>query len=131
MKHLIDERKQFETINSIIQRSDELIKKLMENKPNSASGLYVTITMVLVFLHQVSGFLPLYFKSKKSLPLDFDLLVAFEDILTRLIIAWKDFDNSHETFKTYWEEFLQTWQRIYTYVQETFKPFTFYNYSLN
>ncbi|MFN3780800.1 MAG: hypothetical protein ACK4SO_01335 [Candidatus Kapaibacteriota bacterium] len=131
MKHLIDERKQFETINSIIQRSDELIKKLMENKPNSASGLYVTITMVLVFLHQVSGFLPLYFKSKKSLPLDFDLLVAFEDILTRLIIAWKDFDNSHETFKTYWEEFLQTWQRIYTYVRESFKPFTFYNYSLN
>lgn len=131
MKHLIDERKQFETINNIIQRSDELIKKLMENKPSNSSGLYVTITMVLVFLHQVSGFLPLYFKSKKNLPLDFDLLVSFEDILTRLIIAWKDFDTSHETFITYWEEFLEVWQRIYSYVQETFKHFTLYNFSLN
>lgn len=131
MKHIIDERKQFETINNIIQRSDELIKKLMDDKLNSTSGLYVTITMVLVFLHQVSGFLPLYFKSKKSSPLDFDLLVGFEDILTRLIIAWKDFDNSQETFKAYWEEFLEIWQRIYTCVRETFKPSALYNFSLN
>ncbi|MGB9771304.1 MAG: hypothetical protein ACPLX7_04910 [Candidatus Kapaibacteriota bacterium] len=130
MKHIIDERKQFELINNIIQRSDEIIQKLYEDKEKHSS-LYISITLVLMFLHQVSGFLPMFFKVKQNIILDFDLLVSFEGILTKLIEAWKNFDQDSESFKAYWKKFLEIWEQIYKYIQNTLEPFDFHRLYLN
>jgi len=130
MKHIIDEKKQFEMINNIIQRSDEIIQKIYYDNDKNSS-FYISVTLVLMFLHQVSGFLPLFFKVKKNAELDFDLLVSFEEILTKLIEAWKNFDKEPENFRIYWLEFLDIWNKIYNYVQNSLKPFDFHKFYLN
>jgi flagellin-specific chaperone FliS len=130
MKHIIDEKKQFEMINNIIQRSDEIIQKIYYDNDKNSS-FYISVTLVLMFLHQVSGFLPLFFKVKKNAELDFDLLVSFEEILTKLIEAWKNFDKEPENFRIYWLEFLDIWNKIYNYVQNSLKAFDFHKFYLN
>ncbi|MCX7908704.1 MAG: hypothetical protein N2560_04215 [Ignavibacteria bacterium] len=130
MKHIIDDKKQFELINNIIQRSDEIIQKLYEEEEKHSS-LFISVTLVLMFLHQVSGYLPLYFKVKKNASLDFDLLVSFEETLTKLIEAWKNFDKDREKFLQYWNEFLDVWEKIYTYIKKSLEPFDFYKFYLN
>lgn len=130
MKHIIDDRRQFELINSIIQRSNDIIQKLCEDDEKH-SGLLMSVTLVLIFLHQVSGYLPLYFKVKKNTTLDFDLLVAFEETLTRLIEAWKNFDKDKESFKEMWSKFLEIWNEIYNFAKATFEPFDFFKFYLN
>lgn len=130
MKHIIDERKQFELINNIIQRSDEIVQKLYQDNEKNSS-LYISITLVLMFLHQVSGFLPIFFKVRQNAMLDFDLLVSFEGILTKLIDSWKNFDLDPNSFKAYWRDFLEIWNKIYSYVKKTLEPFDIHKLYLN
>lgn len=130
MKHIIDEKKQFELINNIIQRSDEIVQKLYQDTEKNSS-IYISITLVLMFLHQVSGFLPIFFKVRQNVMLDFDLLVSFEGILTKLIDSWKNFDQDPDSFKVHWKNFLEIWNKIYSYVKNTLEPFDIHKLYLN
>ncbi len=124
------EKKQFEMIDNIIQRSNEIVQKLLNDKEKN-SNLYISITLVLMFLHQLSGFLPIFFKVRQNIVLDFDLLVSFEGKLTKLIDAWRNFDQEPEEFKNNWEQFLEIWQKVYKYIQNTLEPFDIHKIYLN
>lgn len=130
MKFVINERKQFELVNNIIQKTNEIVQGL-KNRNLKDTSLYLSVTLVLVFLHQVSAFLPMYFKIKKSKQFDFDLLLNFEQILTHLTEVWRDFDSNPEAFYLAWNGFLEVWDKIYNYVQNHLDVFDFHKFYLN
>jgi hypothetical protein len=130
MKYVIDEKKQFDSINNVIHKTDDIVQCIKRQCQNDTS-LYLSISLVLMFLHQVSAFLPMYFKVKKHKNIDFDLLLSFEQTLTNLTEEWKNFDQNKESFFTAWDEFLSVWQKIYDLVQKQPDAFDFYKFYLN
>lgn len=130
MKNLIDDKKQFELINNIIQRSDTIINRLYEEDEKNSS-LFISVTLVLMFLHQVSGYLPIFFKIRNNSTFEFDLLIDFEETLTKLIESWKNFDTYREEFKHNWQKFLVIWGKIYTHIKTSLGLFDFQKIHLN
>jgi len=124
MKYVIDEKKQFDLINNVIQKTNEIIQSL-KNQIHKETSLYLSVTLVLMFLHQVSAFLPMYFKAKKHKSIDFDLLLSFEQKLTNLTEEWKAFEQKKENFFVSWSEFLSVWEKIYDLVQKQPDVFDF------
>ncbi len=130
MKYIIDERKQFELVNNIIQKTSEIVQGIKARNLKD-TNLYLSVTLVLMFLHQVSAFLPMYFKLKKNQQFDLDLLLNFEQGLTHLTEVWRDFDNDPESFYQAWNGFLEVWGIIYNYVQTHLDAFDFHKFYLN
>ncbi len=130
MKNLIDDKKQFELINNIIQRSDIIIHRLYKDDEKNSS-IFISVTLVLMFLHQVSGYLPIFFKIRNNSTFEFDLLIDFEETLTKLIESWKNFDTNREEFKQYWQKFLIIWEKIYSHIKISLGLFDFQKIHLN